>query len=211
MRLCNAIALLAGIAVLGGCSVAGESAVHLESGNQATGYLTRPLMLTLSSDESVQNVAQRICDGVRPGADAKITFIGKVPGPDPVNIGDWGKYRYDCIGGVSSAKPAPGAAAAPTAAAPASGAIASAPVTAPAAAASAAAAPMAAVPAAPATAAAASGAALLSAEQQRACLKQMGTYDICLGGCLVGSASPVAQIKSECERQCVAQLPTGCN
>ncbi len=198
MRLCNAAALVTAIAALGGCSVAGENAVHLESGNQPSGYLTRPMMLTFSSDESVQAVAERICDGVRPGSSAKITFIGKVPGPDPVNIGDWGKYRYDCEGAPvpAAARPAANVAASPAIAAP----VAAAP-----------AAPGAAAAAMPVAAAAASGHSPLDAGQQRACLKQLGTYDICLGGCLVGSSSPVAQIESECQRQCVAQLPAGCN
>jgi hypothetical protein len=92
----NAAVIAAMVAMLSACSFMGQSAVRVETGNQPTGYLSRPLLLTASSDESVQQVAQRICDSVRPGTTARTAFVGKVPGPGPLDLASWGRYRYDC-------------------------------------------------------------------------------------------------------------------
>lgn len=100
------------VAAVSACSFVGETQVRVESGNQTTGYLSRPLTLTPSSDASVDAVAQRTCNGVKPGSVAEVTFVGKVPAPDPISLGDWGRYQYTC---VSSVPARPAAAAAPAA------------------------------------------------------------------------------------------------
>lgn len=33
---------------------------------------------------------------MKAGSNAKITFVGKIPGPGPFDFADWGRYRYDC-------------------------------------------------------------------------------------------------------------------
>lgn len=181
------------LVALGGCSFVGESAVHVETGNQTTGFLTRPITLTTSSDQSVQEVAQRVCDGVKPGSVAAITFVGKVPGPGPINISDWGKYRYDCQPFVAAGARAPVSAGVP----------ASAPAAAPASAA-----PATAAPAAPAGVS-----ALTEAQEQhrRECQRKQGAYQVCVGSCLASSSSASGVVEGECAQRCAAQAPNGCN
>jgi len=92
----SSVLVLLSATFLCGCAYMGKAEVRVESGNQPTGYLSRPLGLTASSDESIQDVAQAICDNVKSGSNAKITFVGKTPGPGPFDFADWGRYRYDC-------------------------------------------------------------------------------------------------------------------
>jgi len=92
----NTVLVLVSVVGLCGCAYMGKAEVRVETGNQPSGYLSRPLGLTASSDESIQDVAQRICDNVKAGSNAKISFVGKIPGPGPFDFSDWGRYRYDC-------------------------------------------------------------------------------------------------------------------
>jgi hypothetical protein len=190
----SAVGLTAVLVTAGGCAFMGESAVHVETGNQTSGFLTRPLTLTSSSDESVQQVAQRICDNVKPGSIAAIAFVGKVPGPDPISFADWGKYRYDCTSA------APVRAAAPVAAPAAVAAPVPAPSMLPAA-------------TAPAVPPASSAAPLTDAQEQhrRECQRKLGTYEICLGSCLASSGSSSSVVEGECAQRCAPQSPVGCN
>jgi hypothetical protein len=201
MRHRNPVLLCTVVAVLCGCSFLGDSAVHIETGNQTSGFLTRPLTLTASSDESVQDVAQRICDGVMPGSVASIAFVGKVPGPGPVSISDWGKYRYDCQPFVpAGSMPPVNARAAPPATAGTAGVAPVVPAAAPGAAAS--------MPAPQA------GAAILTDSQEqhrRECQRKQGAYQVCVGSCLASSSSPSGVVETECAQRCTAQAPVGCN
>ena len=194
----SAVGVTAVLATAGGCAFMGESAVHVETGNQTSGFLTRPLTLTTSSDESVQQVAQRICDNVKPGSTAAIAFVGKVPGPDPISIADWGKYRYDCMPAapVRAAAPvaAPAAVAAPVPASPML------PV---------AAAPAPAVP--PASAPSAGPLTEAQEQHRRECQRKLGTYEICRGSCLASSGSSSSVVEGECAQRCAPQAPVGCN
>jgi len=101
--------------VVCGCAYMGKAEVRVETGNQQSGYLSRPLGVTASSDESIQDVAQGICDNVKPGSNAKITFVGKTPGPGPFDFADWGRYRYDCESAPVAASTQPAVAADPPA------------------------------------------------------------------------------------------------
>jgi hypothetical protein len=188
MRLRDAVLLFACVAIAAGCSFLGQSEVHLESGNQPSGFLTRPMTITTSSDASVQEVAQRICDGVKPGSLAQIAFVGKVPGPGPIEISEWGKYRYDCQA-VAQPRAAAAAAAAPPPAIPAPPA------------------PPAFVPAPP------PALPLSDAQEQhrRECQRKRGTYQVCEGSCLASSSSSSLVVEAECAQRCAPQLPQGCN
>ena len=197
MGLRHVLALSACLGIIAGCSLVGVSEVRVESGNQPSGYLTRPLTITASSDASVQEVAQRICTNVRPGSVAQVVFVGKVPGPGPIDISDWGKYHYDCQ--AVAATPAPIVARAVVAPAPA---------VAPAAASdsSAVAPPVARpapVPALPLTDA--------QEQHRRECQRKQGTYQVCVGSCLASSSSSSLVVEAECAQRCAPQLPDGCN
>jgi hypothetical protein len=196
--------VLLGVAGLAGCSVLGDAAVNVETGNQPVGYVSRPLSFTTSSDESVQHVAQRICDNVRPGSYASVTFAGKEPAPGPLDPTDWGRYRYECqttinaAPATASAAPAPAPAAPPAVPAPVpapAAAVTPAPVPAPIAAA-------AAVPLAPAAA---------DESHRRECQRRQGAYQVCLGSCLLNSTSPSAVVASQCEQSCAPNQPVACN
>jgi hypothetical protein len=192
----NLVLLFAAVLVLGACSTVGETEVRVETGNQTSGFLTRPLILTASSDESVQEVAQRICDNVKTGSTARIAFVGKVPGPGPIHIADWGKYSYTC-------GPVPVAATPATAVVPPA-----VPAAAPAGAATAA------VPAPQPAATTPSGTAVLTEAQEqhrRECQRKQGAYQICVGSCLASSSSASGVVESECAQRCAAQFPSGCN
>ncbi len=194
----GAALLLSLVAAVSACSFTGKAEVRRESGNQRTGYLSRPMQLTTSSDESIEQVAQGICDNVYPDSTAKITFIGKVPGPGPIDLADWGRYRYDCEREIK----------APAAAAPRGQAAIAAPPVVPAAAPVRAAGVSAKVegPAVPVPVAAGDEA------QRRECLRVKGLYQICLGSCLLGASGAVANAESECLGQCAAKAPAGgCN
>jgi len=210
MRQCHAVWVLSLIAAAAGCSTTGKMAVHVETGNQSSGYLSRPLVLTTSSDESVQLVAQAICDNVKPGSDARITFVGKVPDPDPLSVGQRGRYRYDCQAPVRvMTQPAPvmpgaAVAAATTTAAPAVPAAAAPLAPAPPLA------PAAAAPPGAAATALAPGTADATEEYRRQCLRQQGAYQICLGSCALGSTSPAARVEEECRQRCLSLQPAGC-
>jgi hypothetical protein len=191
MRFREALIPIACMALAGGCSFVGDYEVHLESGNQPSGFLTRPMTLTASSDASVQDVAQRICSNVRPGSVAQVVFVGKVPGPGPIDLSDWGKYRYDCQAAavpalVPSAAVAPSAPVAPPAAMPA---------------------PTLAAPLPPPVL------PLTDAQEQhrRECQRKQGSYQVCVGSCLASSSSSSLVVESECAQRCAAQLPGGCN
>ncbi len=168
-----------------GCTTMGKAAVNVETGNQPTGYLTRPMGLTAASDESVGEVAQDICDNVKRGSTAKITFVEKVPGPGPFDLADWGRYRYDCESGGTVAP-------APAHRTVAAGAVA----------------PATAVAPAPAGEPAATGSR--ETPQKRACVLQQGVYHVCLGQCMLDSSSPPETVTAECEQRCTPQNPMNC-
>lgn len=113
MRYRNAVLIFSCVAAVSGCSFMGQTSVRVETGNQQSGYLSRPLQFTISSDESVEQVAQRICNNVKPNSIAEITFVGKEAGPDPFDIGDWGRYRYDCKSPVKATAAVPAGTANP--------------------------------------------------------------------------------------------------
>ncbi len=73
----------------------GEVKVCVETSNQHGRYLSRPFGLTASYDDSIRDVAQQICDKVKPGSTAKIIFVGKIPGLGLLYLSDLGRYRYD--------------------------------------------------------------------------------------------------------------------
>jgi hypothetical protein len=152
----------------------------------------------------VQQVAQRICDNVKPGSSAVIAFVGKVPGPGPINISDWGKYRYDCTSAapVRAPAPAPVRVAAPAAATAAPAAIAPPPAVAPAAAPAQAVVPSPVAPAMAPTDA--------QEQQRRECQRKQGAYQICTGSCLASSSSASGVVEAECAQRCASQLPAGC-
>jgi hypothetical protein len=181
-----------------GCASLGTADVHVETGNQPSGFLTRPLTLTVSTDESIQKVAQGICDNVKRGSSAEVTFVGKVPSPDPISLGDWGRYRYDCRAPLAMAKAAPPVAA-PAPLPTAAPVKADAPVTADAAPASV---------AAPAAAAPAQGEA--SVRHGRDCLLQQGRYHVCVGNCLLSATSVGDAVAASCEQGCAPGLPAAC-
>jgi len=196
-----ALLLLLGVAGLAGCSVLGDAAVDVETGNQPVGYVSRPLSFTTSSDESVQHVAQRICSNVRPGSYASVTFVGKEPAPGPLDPTDWGRYRYECQTTIDAA---PAAASAAPAAPPAV----SAPVPAPVAAATPAPVPAPIAAAAPAVPPAPAAA---DESHRRECQRRQGAYQVCLGSCLLNSTSPSAVVASQCEQSCAPNQPVACN
>jgi len=208
MRHRNLVFVPSFLVIVSGCSFMGEAPVRVETGNQQSGYLSRPLQLTFSSDESVQQVAQRICDNVKAGSNAKITFVGKVPGPGPFDIADWGRYRYDCEGDTVAKPPLPAVTANPvTVATPSPRAVTANPETigtpSPRA-----------VTANPVPVAEASrpgqdtGA---NEEQGRECQRQQGAYKICLADCVLNSTSPSRVIAGECQQRCTPHIPAGCN
>lgn len=166
------------VATISGCAFVGREQVVVETGNQPSGYLSRPMGLTLSSDESVQEVAQRICDNVKQGSTAQVSFVGKVPGPGPLDISDWGRYRYDCESGVRARPPLPAVVASP-------------------------------VP--PAVASDSSPAMQEDDPHRRECQRQQGTYQICLGSCMLSSTSASGAVAAECQQRCESKLPVGCN
>jgi hypothetical protein len=174
----------------------GTAEVHVETGNQTTGYLSRPLMLAASSDESIRLVAQGICDNLKAGSNAKIAFVGKVPNPGPAGP-DWGRYRYDCESTVAPMPPAHVAvvaAGAPASTAPASVPSATAPPTAPATAAPAAAAPS----------------AVGDEQHFRPCVLLRRAHHRCLGNCMIDSTSPPQAVAAECRQRCASKEPVGC-
>ncbi len=194
MRVRNAILLCSVVVAICACASVGTAEVRVESGNQPSGFITRPLLLTTSSEESVRLVAQGICDNIKPGSDADITFVGKIPSPSPVSLGDWGRYRYDCHDAPppvrrSYARPA---SAVPVPALPASAA---------------------AAPAAPNTAIPAGGTATgLDADEahRRQCQRQQGSLQICMGSCLLGTSGSSANVDAECRQRCASLNPVGC-
>jgi len=186
--LLSAVGAIVLAATLGGCAFVGESEVRVESGNQPSGTLSRPMTITASSDEAVEKVAQRICDSVRPGSTAAVTFVGKIAGPGPIDVSDWGRYHYDCSAPVAPAarSPAPPPLAPPAPAVP----VAATPAPAP-------------RPAVP----------LSEAQEQhrRECQRKQGTYQICVGSCLASSSSASGVVEAECAQRCAAQSPVGCD
>jgi len=231
--------LLVLVLAAGGCTTLGTAEVRVETGNQSTGTLIRPLLFTASSDDSIQRVAQDICDNVKRGSTAAITFLGKVPSPEPISLADWGRYRYECVGATAPARPATPAAApraaAPTAlSAPAASAtaaksaapaasVASNPSAAPESPAALAAppAPMALAPGAPSATTPSTGAAAppaaaatlatdTSERHGRDCLLQQGRYHVCLGNCLLNASGVGASIAAACEAGCAPGLPASC-
>jgi len=210
MRHRNAVLIPSLLVLVSGCGFMGESTVRVDTGNQQIGYLSRPLQFTFSSDESVQQVAQRICDNVKAGSYAKITFVGKVPGPGPFDLADWGRYRYDCEGPAIATPRVPTVTAnpAPAIAAPPAPAVTANPV------------PAIATPAVPVVTAnqetpvPASGPSVDPEKDEqhgRDCQRQKGTYQICLGSCVLNSTSPAGVIAGECQQRCAPQMPAGCN
>jgi len=191
MNLRSATVLLFLSSLACGCSTLGTAEVQVETGNQPTGFLSRPMVLTTASDDSVRQVAQRICDNVKPGSEANITFVGKVPGPGPINVADWGRYRYDCEEVLRPARHAP---------APATATVPTAPR----------AAPAIASPSTSANPAATSGSDVAE-QHRRDCQRQQGSYQICLGSCLLGSGSPAGAVEAECGQRCASLAPVGCN
>lgn len=185
---CLALSVL-GAQLLSACTALGRTEVRVESGNQTAGYLSRPLSLTASSDESVQQVAQGICDNVRPGSSAHIVFVGKVPGPGPVDLAAWGRYRYDCELASAAAKLLPGQSTPPPSTFTVAGAGAAAP--------------------------AAAKIPLAIADQtdkhRRECLLQRGSYHICLGNCILNSTSAVESVVAECQQRCITGTSADCN
>ncbi len=194
MRFRTAPALFAALSLLllaAGCGSLGKYAVRVETGNQASGLLSRPLSLTTSSDESVQEVAQGICNNVKRGSVAQVSFVGKVPSPDPLDFSDWGRYHYDCVATAAPAARGTGAPAATAADASRH------PVAVPAVAARD---PQAAAPAEPAG----------DMAQQRACLRERGSYHVCLGNCMITSTSAPAAVPGECAQRCAPQGYSAC-
>jgi hypothetical protein len=191
---------------LGGCSFLGDAAVHVEGGNQTSGYLSRPTGLTVSSDDSVQQVAQRTCDGVRPGSYANVVYVGKEPSTSLFDLGDRSRYHYDCEAPDVAAKRAAAPAAIPVAAAAPAPVASAAPVL-PAPAAPAAASP---APVGVAASAGTGGAVTGDEVHGRECLRQQGAYEVCVGSCLISSSSPAATVEAECRSSCAARMPVGC-
>ena len=188
------------VAAVAACTTLGKTEVRVETGNQPSGYLSRPMTLTTSSDEAIQEVAQGICDNVRTGSDAQVSFVGKIPNPNPLGVGDWGRYHFDCI--------APAAPAARATAARANPAL---PLTAPAVS-------MAAAPAAPpaaTSAGVAAGSIRMPASADpahlRQCLQQQGLYHVCLGNCLLDPAAVPGTLAAPCQQQCAPKLTAACN
>jgi hypothetical protein len=204
MRVRNSVlvfALALGATGLPACSVVGDAGVKVETGNQPVGYLSRPMTITLSSDEAVQRVAQRICDNVRPGSYASVTFVGKEPSSGMLDLSDTGRYRYECQTDFKAAAAAgsgsTAAAAAPAPAAPAAAPPAMAPV---------------AAPAAPPSPVAPEAAAPVADEaHRRDCQRRQGAYQVCVGSCLLNSTSPAALVAAECQKSCAPSLPVACN
>jgi len=194
MRVRNAIFLCLVAVAVCACASVGTAEVRVESGNQPTGFISRPLLLTTSSEESVRLVAQDICDNIKPGSDADITFVGKIPSPNPVSLGDWGRYRYECHDAPppvrrTYARPAT---VAPMPASPATAA---------------------AAPAVPKSAVPAGGAAIgLDTDEahRRECQRQQGSLQICMGSCLLGASGSSANVDAECRQRCASLNPVGC-
>ena len=187
------------LTAVAGCTTLGKTEVHVETGNQSSGYLSRPMTLTASSDEAIQEVAQGICDNVKAGSDAKVGFVGKIPNPNPVGLGDWGRYHFDC---VAQAPAAPKAAAArPSPMAPAAALAPPAPP----------APPPSAPPAPQAPATASAPAASADPAHLRACLQQQGLYHVCLGNCLLNPGSSLETLAAQCQQQCAPKFTPSCN
>jgi len=221
----STVLVLSFVAVLCGCSFVGRSEVRVETGNQTTGYLSRPMGVTLASDESVEEVAQKICDNVKAGSEAKITFVGKIPGPGPFDFSDWGRYRYECLAPAVAANPSPavktssvvpspasepkglattppiakGDPAVPTPIAASKGTSSEAPPI------------VRADPVSPIPAGAPKGNSSGDEPHKRECVFQQGKYYICLGDCMINSASPSDAVAGECQQHCAPKAPVGCN
>jgi len=181
------------VAAVAACTTLGKTEVRVETGNQPSGYLSRPMMLTTSSDEAIQEVAQGICDNVRTGSDAQVSFVGKIPNPNPLGVGDWGRYHFDCVAPAAPARPAP--ARSTSAALPVAATSAVPP-----------AAPNAGVAAAPIHLPANADPAHL-----RQCLQQQGLYHVCLGNCLLDPAAASETLAAQCQQQCAPKLTAACN
>lgn len=236
------IALPALLAIVSaGCTMISTSGVRVESGNQSSGFLSRPMSLTLTSDEAVRDVAQRLCDGIRPGSDAHVEFVGKIPSPEPLSVGDWGRYRYDCVGGTSPAKagatpastaaaaaapampstnPGPIAPSAPAASAPSASSGATSPATGTGAAPAPATGtfhvtiPVPPPPSAAPTSAAQGAAGTTGDAAAMACLRHEGTYHLCMANCLlagVNGSSLPDGLAGQCRQQCGSPRLAGCN
>src|SRR5450631_4189125 len=80
-------------AAVAGCSAIGELDIKRVTPDGPSGYLKRPLQLTVSTQDSLLHFAHGICQDVMPGSSAQITFVRKVTG-----LNDWEIYRYDCEG-----------------------------------------------------------------------------------------------------------------
>lgn len=192
MASCRRLTMLALLLPLCGCSALGDLDVNVEGGNQAKGTMTRPLSLTLADDETVVRIAQRICDRVKPDSEANVYFVGKVPGPNAIDLATWGKYRYECLPygapaqahAAAPAAPVPGAAASPTPESPAASA---------------------AVAAASQPARAGAADPPAADARQRQCLQQLGAYDLCLGSCLLTSKRPTDVLAAECQQSCASK------
>jgi hypothetical protein len=196
--LCLSFALLAGA-----CTTLGTVEVRVETGNQPSGYLSRPTALTISSDESVREVAQRICDNVKAGSIAQVAFVGKEPSPEPISIADWNRYRYDCVAAAAPAK----SAVARTSPAPAAG-----PASVPAA--TAVAATSLAAPPAPAVGAASAAAPdpepVPALKAGRECLLQAGNYHLCMANCMLNATGSSETVPGLCEAQCAPKVTPDC-
>jgi|SRR5450631_2834623 hypothetical protein len=96
-------------AAVAGCSAIGELDIKRVTPDGPSGYLKRPLQLTVSTQDSLLHFAHGICQDVMPGSSAQITFVRKVTG-----LNDWEIYRYDCEGHGGATAPLAGSTGGPT-------------------------------------------------------------------------------------------------